>query len=216
MLRVVDGPSEAVDRPSIEPGPCGRRLDCPDDLLFVPCDESRSKYLSSMSDATSSPPHRLVMTGPLIDCRWGDSEAPKVPATGEQEAGVNTVLLPATVSSTRKTATKPGPSTTMADVEMTDAPVAAKKKGGPSTSAVEKKKFEVKKVGSPLRLSPLCQTTNTREQWNAVALWAWDIVVDKCVSASPHSLFLMAPTSSTPYPLRSPGPPVSVTRLGAL
>ncbi|WZH43184.1 RING-A protein [Fusarium acuminatum] len=50
----------------------------------------------------------------------------------------------------------------MADVEMSDAPVAKKAEGSSSKSVEGKKKFEVKK-------------------WNAVALWAWDIVVDNCI-----------------------------------
>ncbi|KAK6952745.1 RING-box protein 1 [Daldinia eschscholtzii] len=65
----------------------------------------------------------------------------------------------------------------MADVDMTDAPstsVVAKKerKGGDADGKNEgKKRFEVKK-------------------WNAVALWAWDIVVDNCAICRNHIMDL--------------------------
>ncbi|KAG8531997.1 uncharacterized protein KY384_003633 [Bacidia gigantensis] len=71
----------------------------------------------------------------------------------------------------------------MADVEMTDAagpsaPAKAKaagtkvaKSGGADMSAEGKKRFEVKK-------------------WNAVALWAWDIVVDNCAICRNHIMDL--------------------------
>ncbi|KAM0263389.1 hypothetical protein ACHAQJ_001245 [Trichoderma viride] len=60
----------------------------------------------------------------------------------------------------------------MADVEMSDAPVATKKADGVvSKGADGKKKFEVKK-------------------WNAVALWAWDIVVDNCAICRNHIMDL--------------------------
>jgi len=42
---------------------------------------------------------------------------------------------------------------------------------GPSTMSKEKKRFEVKK-------------------WNAVALWAWDIVVDNCAICRNHIMDL--------------------------
>ena len=42
---------------------------------------------------------------------------------------------------------------------------------GPSMGAKEKKRFEVKK-------------------WNAVALWAWDIVVDNCAICRNHIMDL--------------------------
>ncbi|KAI9893581.1 MAG: RING-box protein 1A [Vezdaea aestivalis] len=51
----------------------------------------------------------------------------------------------------------------MADVDMTDAP--------PSKTADGKPRFEVKK-------------------WNAVALWAWDIVVDNCAICRNHIMDL--------------------------
>ncbi|KAI1932409.1 RING-box protein hrt1 [Ophidiomyces ophidiicola] len=69
----------------------------------------------------------------------------------------------------------------MADVEMVDAPTASKSKAAASTKASKsgasegsldaKKRFEVKK-------------------WNAVALWAWDIVVDNCAICRNHIMDL--------------------------
>lgn len=67
----------------------------------------------------------------------------------------------------------------MADVEMSDAPVAAKKADGVVSKGSDKKKFEVKK-------------------WNAVALWAWDIVVDNCAICRNHIMDLCEPFSP-PY-----------------
>ncbi|EGP85332.1 unnamed protein product [Zymoseptoria tritici ST99CH_1A5] len=62
----------------------------------------------------------------------------------------------------------------MADVDMTDAPpkaVATSKAGAKGGEADGKKRFEVKK-------------------WNAVALWAWDIVVDNCAICRNHIMDL--------------------------
>jgi RING-box protein 1 len=63
----------------------------------------------------------------------------------------------------------------MADVTMTDAPApapAAKAKASKSGADDSKKpRFEVKK-------------------WNAVALWAWDIVVDNCAICRNHIMDL--------------------------
>jgi E3 ubiquitin-protein ligase RBX1 len=65
----------------------------------------------------------------------------------------------------------------MADVDMADAPTAssstskAKAGKGGETSIDGKKRFEVKK-------------------WNAVALWAWDIVVDNCAICRNHIMDL--------------------------
>src|SRR4051794_31440848 len=69
----------------------------------------------------------------------------------------------------------------MTDVDMTDAPSgstapAKKAVGKPKAGAAEggangKKRFEVKK-------------------WNAVALWAWDIVVDNCAICRNHIMDL--------------------------
>lgn len=84
----------------------------------------------------------------------------------------------------------------MADVEMSDAP--AKK-----AEVAEKKKFEVKKViTSPLNRHRLVRVSLlTAPQWNAVALWAWDIVVDNCAICRNHIMDLCAsshPTSPRP------------------
>jgi RING-box protein 1 len=62
----------------------------------------------------------------------------------------------------------------MADVEMHDAPTAGagkKQNTAPENGEEAKKKFEVKK-------------------WNAVALWAWDIVVDNCAICRNHIMDL--------------------------
>ena len=69
----------------------------------------------------------------------------------------------------------------MADVEMPDAGPSAStnpkpaakssRAGGTDTSLDGKKRFEVKK-------------------WNAVALWAWDIVVDNCAICRNHIMDL--------------------------
>ncbi|KAJ3225712.1 RING-box protein 1 [Chytriomyces hyalinus] len=62
----------------------------------------------------------------------------------------------------------------MADVEMTEAvpaPAAPAAKGQEKDLSSGKKRFEVKK-------------------WNAVALWAWDIVVDNCAICRNHIMDL--------------------------
>ncbi|EPE29915.1 RING/U-box [Glarea lozoyensis ATCC 20868] len=68
----------------------------------------------------------------------------------------------------------------MADVDMTDAPsgstapvkkATGKSKASGGDGADGKKRFEVKK-------------------WNAVALWAWDIVVDNCAICRNHIMDL--------------------------
>ncbi|KAJ4398021.1 RING-box protein hrt1 [Neurospora sp. IMI 360204] len=65
----------------------------------------------------------------------------------------------------------------MADVDMTDAPASApvvKKNTAAETKGKKadgKPRFEVKK-------------------WNAVALWAWDIVVDNCAICRNHIMDL--------------------------
>ncbi|KAK6075382.1 ring-box protein 1 [Seiridium cupressi] len=81
----------------------------------------------------------------------------------------------------------------MADVDMTDAPVEKKKvaKGGDADSKGEKKRFEVKKVGTTH--GPACNNgfmLTDNLQWNAVALWAWDIVVDNCAICRNHIMDL--------------------------
>ncbi|THW26999.1 hypothetical protein D6D10_02803 [Aureobasidium pullulans] len=64
----------------------------------------------------------------------------------------------------------------MADVEMTDAPTKTKTSKVDTAADSGKKRFEVKK-------------------WNAVALWAWDIVVDNCAICRNHimDLCMLAP-----------------------
>ncbi|KKK15312.1 hypothetical protein AOCH_001568 [Aspergillus ochraceoroseus] len=60
----------------------------------------------------------------------------------------------------------------MADVEMKEATTSKVKGGSKAEGASDgKKKFEVKK-------------------WNAVALWAWDIVVDNCAICRNHIMDL--------------------------
>ncbi|TIA55908.1 hypothetical protein D6C79_00232 [Aureobasidium pullulans] len=59
----------------------------------------------------------------------------------------------------------------MADVEMTDAPPKTKTSKVDTAADSAKKRFEVKK-------------------WNAVALWAWDIVVDNCAICRNHIMDL--------------------------
>lgn len=56
-------------------------------------------------------------------------------------------------------------------------------------AAEEKKKFEVKKV-SPLLLKDRHSFTKMDLKWNAVALWAWDIVVDNCAICRNHIMDL--------------------------
>ena len=82
----------------------------------------------------------------------------------------------------------------MADVEMTDAaavapPKAKSSKVGPSGDADGKKRFEVKKV-CPKRWLHTTRSYTYRFQWNAVALWAWDIVVDNCAICRNHIMDL--------------------------
>ncbi|KAK0862114.1 RING-box protein hrt1 [Friedmanniomyces endolithicus] len=72
----------------------------------------------------------------------------------------------------------------MADVEMTDAaaPKVKSSKAVASGDVDGKKRFEVKKTLNTL--TKLC------DQWNAVALWAWDIVVDNCAICRNHIMDL--------------------------
>lgn len=86
----------------------------------------------------------------------------------------------------------------MADVEMKEATAGASAKGkgvskGSEGASDGKKKFEVKKV--PLNRCILVISekgwSNIRlTQWNAVALWAWDIVVDNCAICRNHIMDL--------------------------
>ena len=95
----------------------------------------------------------------------------------------------------------------MADVEMPDAgppgPAKAKPSAGTkvakSGSAADagsdnKKRFEVKKVHW-VNLEHKERPANWR-QWNAVALWAWDIVVDNCAICRNHIMDLCERSTS--------------------
>ena len=77
----------------------------------------------------------------------------------------------------------------MADVDMADAPVAKTKapKAGASAEG-DKKRFEVKKVRNQTQSQPRGKANMS--QWNAVALWAWDIVVDNCAICRNHIMDL--------------------------
>lgn len=79
----------------------------------------------------------------------------------------------------------------MADVDMTDAPgtaIAKKGNDGDTKASDGKKRFEVKKVSKSD--SPCRARAYKRLQWNAVALWAWDIVVDNCAICRNHIMDL--------------------------
>lgn len=79
----------------------------------------------------------------------------------------------------------------MADVDMADAPAPKTKvaKAGASADSGDKKRFEVKKVSRRVRFTHSWLHVN-RAQWNAVALWAWDIVVDNCAICRNHIMDL--------------------------
>ena len=52
---------------------------------------------------------------------------------------------------------------------------------GPSGApGKEKKRFEVKQKQPCTRWISLTTSLDQVKKWNAVALWAWDIVVDNC------------------------------------
>ena len=74
---------------------------------------------------------------------------------------------------------------------MADAPAPKTKvaKAGASTDTGDKKRFEVKKVSRQVRFRQDWLCIN-RAQWNAVALWAWDIVVDNCAICRNHIMDL--------------------------
>lgn len=85
----------------------------------------------------------------------------------------------------------------MTDAPATIAPVkekkATSKKGSAEGGADGKKRFEVKKV-SIIHRAKLSPTDVT--QWNAVALWAWDIVVDNCAICRNHIMDLCKDVSA--------------------
>ena len=86
----------------------------------------------------------------------------------------------------------------MADVDMPDAGPSAPAKATASGNKVKpgagetgtdgRKRFEVKKVGPEGGL--LMYISADVIQWNAVALWAWDIVVDNCAICRNHIMDL--------------------------
>jgi RING-box protein 1 len=78
----------------------------------------------------------------------------------------------------------------MADIDMADAPPAKTKapKAGASAEG-DKKRFEVKKVHNQAS-RPSRDSIANISQWNAVALWAWDIVVDNCAICRNHIMDL--------------------------
>lgn len=91
----------------------------------------------------------------------------------------------------------------MADVDMPDAssssPAKAKtsglikalKPGATAEGGLEvKKRFEVKKVSRPLSQTQCPSGKLILDKWNAVALWAWDIVVDNCAICRNHIMDL--------------------------
>lgn len=98
----------------------------------------------------------------------------------------------------------------MADVDMTDAPSASGsgsarkivgKKAGPGEGGADgKKRFEVKKVGDQTVVRTRVFDTNISIQWNAVALWAWDIVVDNCAICRNHIMDLCIRSSILKLP----------------
>ena len=90
----------------------------------------------------------------------------------------------------------------MADIDMPDASssASAKPRASGLTKAVKspsaadngsdgKKRFEVKKV-SYVCSPQTCDDADDHLQWNAVALWAWDIVVDNCAICRNHIMDL--------------------------
>ena len=74
----------------------------------------------------------------------------------------------------------PSTHTTMADMEVDSAPSKGKEDG--------KKRFEVKKVHP--RDRDRDRFAHACHQWNAVSLWAWDIVVDNCAICRNHIMDL--------------------------
>ena len=83
----------------------------------------------------------------------------------------------------------------MADVEMRDAePLSAQRNSNNEASDDSKKRFEVKKVQFAPKETWFAQAD--RAKWNAVALWAWDIVVDNCAICRNHIMDLCRPQYS--------------------
>ena len=88
----------------------------------------------------------------------------------------------------------------MTDIDMPDAGPAAPTKDASNTKVAKtgtaenatdaRKRFEVKKVREPPLKHHALKTVLTFSQWNAVALWAWDIVVDNCAICRNHIMDL--------------------------
>jgi hypothetical protein len=81
---------------------------------------------------------------------------------------------------------------TMADMDVdADPPAATSKSKAVDKEKESKKRFEVKKVCSYLTV---CRSSSDCDglgcQWNAVSLWAWDIVVDNCAICRNHIMDL--------------------------
>ena len=89
---------------------------------------------------------------------------------------------------------------------MTDAPsgsaapakkAVGKGKAGAATEGGDgKKRFEVKKVRWRHSKLLVTDTVLMIDQWNAVALWAWDIVVDNCAICRNHIMDLCTPVKA--------------------
>ena len=82
------------------------------------------------------------------------------------------------------TSHRPFTHTTMADMEVDSAPSKGKEDG--------KKRFEVKKVHPSVPMI-VTMIAHPYHQWNAVSLWAWDIVVDNCAICRNHIMDLCTP-----------------------
>ena len=87
--------------------------------------------------------------------------------------------------------TDAGPSATVKAKEATGKSV----KAGTELSADGKKRFEVKKVG--VSTGKMVGQKADCIQWNAVALWAWDIVVDNCAICRNHIMDLCTSDTSS-------------------
>lgn len=74
---------------------------------------------------------------------------------------------------------------------MTDAPLPKLKttRAAAENPSDGKKRFEVKKVCSSKLTNSALHLTDPFK-WNAVALWAWDIVVDNCAICRNHIMDL--------------------------
>lgn len=71
---------------------------------------------------------------------------------------------------------------------------------GKDVARNDKKKFEVKKVLPALDIWGDHDTDPI--QWNAVALWAWDIVVDNCAICRNHIMDLCTCIPPSPFKMK--------------